>query len=149
MWFNQLFAVVTTRESCQPEQAIEPSATATSAEQPQQPSADSPATTSSDSQEFFVPVPGKRRKTRKEGQFHDLMEMMKTVVDKDPMSDFLAFAREEAEKSRQHELKLLQLLMNAQTPQPQQPFQNSQQQANYSNIQGQQHMDNYLSYYQF
>ena len=67
-----------------------------------QPSVNSSAITSSDSQEFFVPVPAKRRKTRKEGQFHDLMEMMKTVVQQDPLSDFLNFAREEAEKSRQH-----------------------------------------------
>ncbi|XP_065054393.1 uncharacterized protein LOC135683145 [Rhopilema esculentum] len=138
-WFNQLFALVKTRESCQPEQAIEPSAIAQSDAQSPIPCGASPAT-SSDSQELFVPVPAKRRKTRKEGQFHDLMEMMNKLVEKDPMSDFLAFAREEAEKSRQHELKLVQLLMKAQNP---------PQQANYANIQGQQLMHNFSSYYQF
>ena len=97
-----------TRDSCQPEQAIEPYSTAP---------ADSPSTSSpsSEKQEFFVPVPGKRKKTKKENQVNELMTMMRTVVDQHPLKDFIAFAREEAEKSRQHELKLIKLLMDAQT----------------------------------
>ena len=62
------------------------------------------------------------------------MDMMKTVVEKDPISDFLNFTREDAEKSSQGKLKLVQLLKAEQVQQPQQPFQTSPLQANYSNI---------------
>ena len=47
--------------------------------------------------------------------------MMKTVLEKDPVSDFLKFAREQEERERQHELTVIKLLMGqppAQIPVP-------------------------------
>ena len=52
--------LVKTRESCQPDQAVEPLASTHTS-----PCASSPTGTTSDSQDFFVPVQAKRRKTKK------------------------------------------------------------------------------------
>ena len=95
-----------TRDSCQPDQAIEPFASHHTS-----PCASSPTGTTSDSQEFFVPVQAKRRKTKKEIQFDEWRVMMKSIADRNPMSEFLSVAKEEAEKSREHEMNLIQLLL--------------------------------------
>ena len=124
-WFNQLFALVKTRDSCQPDQAIEPFASHHTS-----PCASSSTGTTSDSQEFFVPVQAKRRKTKKESQFDEWRVMMKSIADRNPMSEFINFAKEEAEKSREHEMKLIQLLLQSEAkPQQQQQFYHNNPQA--------------------
>ena len=59
IWFSSLFALVKTRDSCQPDQAIEPSANVSTVDSP---------SSSSGSQDWFVPILSKRRKTSKEKQ---------------------------------------------------------------------------------
>eukprot|EP00794_Sanderia_malayensis_P006289 gene6289-7011_t len=114
-WFNQLFALVKTRESCQPDQAIEPG---------EQSLNSSVSGNSIDSQEdFFVPVKKDAKKnSSKEKQSQELLEIMKQLVQKDPMADFLKYAREQEERDRQHELALVKLLSGQQSmpsqPQP-------------------------------
>ena len=44
--------------------------------------------------------------------------MLKPLVENDPLKEFLKFAKEEAEKAREHEIRLLQMLMGSQA-QPQ------------------------------
>lgn len=104
IWFSSLFALVKTRDSCQPDQAIEPSADNSS---------DNSLPSTSGSQELFVPIPSKKRKTSKEKQFSELIGLMKDLVEKDPMKEFLEYAKEEAEKTRQHEITLMKMLTSA------------------------------------
>ena len=152
LWFNQLFSLVKTRDSCQPEQAIEPSLCAT---------VDSPSSssTSSDQQGLFVPMQGKRKKPKKESQFGELINMMKSSMNQNPVTEFINYAREEAERSRQHELKLIQLRMGAQAPTtatatPQQfvdclPDHGTFPQHPGTPLDNEPHIENYKSYYQF
>jgi len=105
IWFSSLFALVKTRDSCQPDQAIEPSANVLTVDSP---------SSSSGSQDWFVPIPLKRRKTSKEKQFGELIGLMKDLAEKNPMKEFLEYAREEADKCRQHELRLMQPWANTQ-----------------------------------
>ena len=118
-WFNQLFALVKTRHSCQPEQAIEPSATPE-----QSTSSDASENVANEQAELYLPT---RKQTKKknsmESSFNEVVGMLKTMIENDPMKEYIAFAREEAEKSRQQELRLMEMLMsqNNQFPQYNQP----------------------------
>ncbi len=146
-WFNQLFALVKTRDSCQPEQAIDSSAqgSETSSLQSQRPSPErSPQTdltgSVENSPEFFVPV--KQSKKAKENMLQEVVGMLKKVVQRDPMKEFLEFAREEADKARRHELQLVQLMMsqnqqpvNATQPRQQLSFNNYLQNDNNEDLQ--------------
>ena len=123
VWFNQLLELVKTRESCQPEQAIEPSERSfDSTSECVAPAESTP--------EFFIPVmKGTKKSPPKEQQFKEMLGLMKNIAEKDPMSDFLKFMREQEERERKHELAVISLIMNQQTMPPQQ-----QQFLNYSNM---------------
>ncbi len=74
------------RESCQPEQAIEPG----------EQSLNSLSTENSveSTQDFFVPVKKDAKKdSSKEKQSQELIAIMKQLVEKDPMADFLKYAK--------------------------------------------------------
>ena len=139
-WFNQLFALVKTRDSCQPEQAIEPSSqrNETSSEsnspslQAQYPSEPGSAC---DSPDLFVPVK-KTKKVKSENQLQEVVGMLKKVIEQDPMKAFLEFAKEEADKARQHELQLVQLMMG-------------QNQHTYHNLNQQQNVPQQQSFYSY
>ena len=124
-WFDQLFALVKTRDSCQPEQAIEPSANA-----PSTSSADgsSPDTSSATGDEMFVPVKQPRKKPKSDNAVAEIMVTLKNFIENDPMKDFLQFAREEAAHARQHEIRMMEMFMTMQ----QQANSFSQQQPVYS-----------------
>ncbi len=109
-WFNQLFALVKTRDSCQPEQAIEPSSKLNETSESNSPGQHSSEPSACDSPDLFVPVK-KSKKDKSENQLQGVVRMLQRVVEQDPMKEFLQFAKEEAEKSRQHELQLVQLMM--------------------------------------
>ena len=119
-WFDQLFALVKTRHSCQPEQAIEPSAALE-----QSTSSDASENVSNEQAELYVPTrkQAKKKLSNMESSFSEVVGMLKTMVENDPMKEYIAFAREEAEKSRQEELRLMEMLMsqNSQFPQYSQP----------------------------
>ena len=104
-WFNKLFELVKTRDSCQPEQAIEPSAH----------SEGSSLQSDSDkkeekSQNLCVPLRQKARRDDMKTSMDNIMGMMKTMIEENPMK--VAFAREEAEKSRKQEMCLMQMLVS-------------------------------------
>ena len=65
-WFDQLFALVKTRDSCQPEHAIEPSANAPSSSSAGSSAAhaNSPDSSSATGDEMFVPVKQPRKKRK-------------------------------------------------------------------------------------
>ena len=117
-WFDQLFALVKTRDSCQPEQPIEPSQKMNEASSVS--ISNTPASepgSSSDSPDFFVPLK-KTKKVSNVAQMQEVIGMLKKVVEDDPMKAFLEFAREEADKARQHEMQLFQLIMGQNQQQP-------------------------------
>ena len=129
-WFNQLLPLVKSRESCQPEQAVEPSfiiipdaAGDGVVEAPiSQDSASStlseiPSTVDqSGKKRIFTPLTSKSGKKQK---LDELINMTSKAIDevseqlkKDPVGDILAFLEKENEKAREHEMKLFSMLAN-------------------------------------
>ena len=101
------------------------------------------SSTSSESPAFFVPTKKTSKvKARKDAIFNDMLEIMKTVVNNDPMRNYLEYATEEAERNRQHEFQLVQMLMHHESPQLQLYKQFQMSHTNESN-------DNYKSYLLF
>ena len=132
-WFKTLFAVVKTRDSCQPDQAVEPPfrgkspSSEQSSTSEKSPSLDQPSTTENspssdrsfqnddniDEGELFVPIKkSKKQKPREklDAAVAEVVEVVKQAVTTDPTKDLIRFMREEMDKSREHELKLFQLL---------------------------------------
>ena len=109
-WFKDLFEVVKTRDSCQPERALEPSSSTNSER----------SFTSTDGlgeeKDHFVPIRNaKKRQSTKEkldATTIEVMKLVKEAVDNDPTKEMITFMKEEMEKSRQHELKLFQLMFS-------------------------------------
>ena len=55
----------------------------------------------------------------------EVVGMLKNLVEKDPMQDFIAFAKQKSETSRQQELRLMELMMRNNQPRAEAPqFQN-------------------------
>jgi len=100
-WFDKLFPLVKSRDSCQPEMALEPSAASSSTDQ-------------ENSVKEFVPVKssGKKRKLKEAEATEELLNAVKEAIEKDPMKDILNFMKEEMEKSREHEKQLVRMMMN-------------------------------------
>ena len=114
-WFNDLFAIVKTRDACRPELAVEPSCSGVSV--PDSDTADASSSSSAGIKEKLE-IP-KRSKKKKDDPIVEAIGLIKNVIENDPMKDMLSYLREEAEKAREHELKMLQMV--AQQPTPQQP----------------------------
>lgn len=139
-WFNQLYPFVKSRESAQPEQAIEPSASQDVAldenedsaygfdTQSKTPSPCSTTSVSSDSQthpkkapnkaldkkrkNLFVPV--KTYKKKKSDPMAEAVSSFNKLLDSDPTKDLMKFFKDENEKSRQQELEIFKLQMQSQ-----------------------------------
>ena len=121
-WFKSLFAVVQTRDSCQPDQAIEPSSLkqSTSSDKSSK-SADSDKSfqdhlENNDDSEGGLFIPIKKRKKEKpkeklEAAILEASELVKEVVNNDPTKELINFLREEMDRSREHECKMIQLLI--------------------------------------
>jgi len=65
--------------------------------------------------ELFVPVKAKRRQSSKERldtATTEALTLVKEAVQNYPTKELISFMKEEMEKSRQHELKLFQLLLS-------------------------------------
>ena len=103
-WFNQLFGLVKTRDSCQPELAVEPSADTPS------PQADSPEGSASvnSNEELYLPRNRSGKKRKNDEALHEILGVVKTMLENDPMKDYIQFAREEAAAARQHEMRMMQ-----------------------------------------
>ena len=114
-WFDQLFSLVKTRDSCQPEQAIEPSSVQLKAGTTVNPFLEESEREDESGKNLFVPVKNVSRKRKKEDAQKEMLEVMKKALEKDPMKEYIQFAREEAERSRQHEARMMEM-MCSQTP---------------------------------
>ena len=110
--------MVKTRDSCQPELAREPSP------------GSCPTTTGegceNDEEQLFVPVQ-RSRKTKKQDNVADTIKLVNQAIENDPTVKMIDFMREEMDKCREHETKLLQMLCqtfssSAQQPSPPQEY---------------------------
>lgn len=141
-WFNQLFPLVKSRESAQPEQAIEPSSTdhqevnspAAQQSNADELSADTLSETSTESsvlsdgqpptkrprtssmqqakKDLFVPV--KEKKTEKAGAMAEAVKCFNRLIENDPTKDLIQFLKEDNEKTRRHEMEMFKLQMQSQ-----------------------------------
>ena len=115
--FNNLYSLVKTRDSCNPDKAVEPSASLTakgSGDESEVLDVNTDSSTSGEKeQKKFVPV----RKNRKRKQTDDnctlteAFQLMRGMLENDPTRDLIAMMREDMERSRQHELRLMQVFM--------------------------------------
>ena len=98
-WFDLLFPLVKTQDSCQPDMAVEPSAQGDIIEE------EEIAKTFKD----FVPT--KKLKLPKKNKMAEAIDLLKQVVEKDPAKELISFMKDEAEKARKHELQLVELML--------------------------------------
>lgn len=110
-WFHALFEVVKTRDSCQPERALEPSSSKSGRTTPS-----SEGLEGEEKDPLFVPVKNVRKKqTTKEkldATTLEAMNLVRSTIENDPTKELISFMREEMEKSRENEFKLLQLMLS-------------------------------------
>ena len=115
VWFDRLFELVKTRDSCRPDLATEPLMNVPVTDcnddvdnEDQDLAKDHPST------QLFVPVKTAPKKRKRKGDNTEILteavNLLKTAVENDASKEMLAFLKEDIEKSRQHELKLFKLL---------------------------------------
>ena len=107
VWFDHLFALIKTRDSCNPDKATEPSANIQE---------DVEGSVDTDVQERdFVPIRSKEssKRKKKDDSLSDVVQLVKSMVERDPMKDLIELMREEMRQSREHELRLYQHMFNS------------------------------------
>lgn len=115
VWFDRLFELVKTRDSCRPDLATEPLMNVSVTDcnddvdnEEQDLAKDHP------SAQLFVPVKTAPKKRKRRGDNTEILteavNLLKTAVENDASKEMLAFLKEDIEKSREHELKLFKLL---------------------------------------
>ena len=129
-WFQQLFPLVQSRDSCQPEMAIEPSSSSLASTSNSPPASTSNSLSASSDlpqpnngvEEQFIPMIKKRRLAKKDSKDHvaEVVSLLKEAIAQNPTNEMINFMKEEAERSRQHELEVLKLLLNSSPQQHQQ-----------------------------
>lgn len=115
-WFNSLFAIVKTRDACRPDFAVEPSSfsrvrLASLPDSDPSNAETSPCSSSAESKEKVV-LP-KRSKRKTDEPLHEAIGLIRSVVENDPVKEVLSYMSDQAQKSREHELNMLQLLLQA------------------------------------
>ena len=104
-WFGLLFPLVKSRDSCQPDMAVEPSST------------NDPLNEEEEIAKTFEDfVPRKKIKATKKNAVVEAVELFKQVVENAPAKEIISFMKDEAEKARQHELQLVELMLKHQSP---------------------------------
>lgn len=115
VWFDRLFELVKTRDSCRPDLATEPLMNVSVTDcnddvdnEDQDLAKDHP------SAQRFVPVKTAPKKRKRRGDNTEILteavNLLKMAVENDASKEMLAFLKEDIEKSREHELKLFKLL---------------------------------------
>ena len=140
--FDQLYALVKTRDSCNPEKAVEPSALSVDNFESNKERAESVGncetsdTGGKEEKKPFVPVRGKKRKNKND-TLSEAIQLVRGVIENDPTRDLIQLVREDMEKSCQDEFKLMQMLVGVRNQQPsvdQQANSQFSQQSGYSSI---------------
>ena len=127
-WFNQLFPLVQTRDSCNPDMAVESSlslqlsdgelvkrASDNRAPTDEQSSDGFDQGDDSDKKQFVPIRKGRRKKVKSQNSSSALstaVELFEKVVNNDPTTQLIYFFKEENQRAREHELKLMELFMH-------------------------------------
>ena len=106
-WFNQLFSLVQSRDSCNPELAEEPSSSRNASS-----SASTETSPEDEGKNLFVPRKRSKEKKKKEDIMTSVVEVLKDMSQQDTTADLRKFFREENERAREHEMRLFQLFMS-------------------------------------
>ena len=106
-WFNQLFSLVQSRDSCNPELAEEPSSSRNASS-----SASTETSPEDEGKNLFVPRKRSKEKKKKEDIMTSVVEVLKDMSQQDTTTDLRKFFREENERAREHEMRLFQLFMS-------------------------------------
>ena len=125
-WFDMLFPLIKSRDSCQPEQAMEPSAGQASSDiesefsmfndDPQ----GSELTEKSSEEKLFVPKLAKKPKKGQDKLIEkttEVLDSVKSLLGNQQTSTFLEFMEKENARARAHELEILKMLIPATQPQ--------------------------------
>ena len=124
-WFNDLYAIVKTRDACRPELAVEPSCSELSSmidEDSEECSTNEASTSTSSNKERLV-INKRSRKKKKQDVINEALNVIKSAIEKDPTKEVLSYLRDESEQAREHELKVMQMLtQSSSTFQPQQMY---------------------------
>ena len=67
---------------------------------------------------MFVPVKQPKRKSNRDDPICEAIKLMKTIVEKDPSKELISFMKDDMEKAREHELKLIQMMLSFGNQQP-------------------------------
>ena len=117
-WFDLLYPLIKSRDSCQPEQAIEP--------EPITLSESEAGSTSGTGESLFVPLKGGN--TKKKDKTTELLlesvQSLKKVIETDPTKDILNLMREDMKQAREQDMQFQQMMLTVlQQPSgvPQQP----------------------------
>lgn len=107
-WFNALFAIVKTRDACRPELSVEPLCPGAGTSD-----TDNAASSSSSSPGIreSLEIQKQKSKKKKDDPVVEAIGLIKNVIENDPMKEMLSYFREEAEKAREHEMKMMQMVM--------------------------------------
>ncbi len=118
-WFDMLFPLIKSRESCQPEQAMEPSAGPSTSDKESginvlDEDQDESETSKTSDEKLFVPKP--KKKTKKSDNLlvlksTEVLESVKSLLQNQQTSTFLEFMEKENARARAHELEILKLLI--------------------------------------
>lgn len=129
-WFDALFPLIRSRDSCQPEQAIEPSTSTSSSasstpvshlgelddvdgdKDDEEERTDEAEPARKKARDMFVPIKKRKRKNNESESVTKILKILETMVENDPTKDLLQFMKEDAERSRQTETELLRILAN-------------------------------------
>ena len=126
-WFDMLFPLIKSRESCQPEQAMEPSVGPSTSDKESgiNDDLDESETSMRSDEKLFIPKPTKKSK-RGENKLvektTEVLESVKSLVESQQTSSFLEFMEKENARARAHELEILKLLIPSSQPQVQGNF---------------------------
>lgn len=63
----------------------------------------------------------RRRKRQTDESLHEVTDVIKTAINNDPVKEVLSYMSDQAQKSREHELNTLQMLLQAMPTQQVQP----------------------------
>lgn len=116
-WFQKLYEVIKTRDSCQPDQAIEPRAISSTPTVPSEDTSESEASSANQSN-VFVPIKQAKRKSNRDDPICEALKLMNTIAEKDPSKELINFMKEDVAKAREHELRLMQMILSFGNQQP-------------------------------
>lgn len=67
---------------------------------------------------MFVPVKQAKRKSNRDDPICEAIKLMKTMAQNDPTKELISFMKDDIEKARKNELKLMQMMLSFQNQQP-------------------------------